>query len=737
MKKQTNKVGKLNLHTISRLRAKAFPESNLPSHGLKLSWWSGFIFNTLETVKRVVIRSPKSPLHFLAYKNRKKFYKAIFYRYGKQITSISRYALEIMVLMGNSGWGNTVLNVISFRGMGSLLLRFTKAYYLLMIRVAVLAKDPEKTVYACRVLRLLVSDVELAVNVKLASRYSLALMNNRNYDYLLRGCRNVENSLSSELNFALAFSCLMAGDFQRADEFIKKALTLALIQNFDAWFFYRVQGRIQLALDNYEGAKELFEISCSLKPESVIAHQNYAGRYDLENYKPKQWEIDHAGELMIYDNLGQLAEDCFLAGNMKLSMKFYHDLLHYQESLSSNFTLPSKLQGQLGEYPGYDPLKSNWILPYEWVIQFGHIGLLDTYIKMVRLGMLADGNHLLLAPKNKVSNQAFLDLWSEYFVIIRDQSLVDELFPYQRYIGRSFMAYPGDGGNAEHWTSAGARASMEWTEKSLEPLLKLDKEELQNGDTRLQSLGVPKGGWYVGLHVREGGFYNEAQGGSNEHRNARIEDYLPAIKEVTGRGGWVVRLGDVSMLPLPEDIPGVIDYALSTEKSEEMDMFLLATCRFIIGTTTGLTTAAQCFGTPMVLVNCLSGDWQLWTGNIDFITKLIYDTRQRRHLSYREVYTESFQKLLIDNQLMQRKGFIAKANSPEDILQAVYYKLDVVMGPKSDQSEHIDTFNAYRRAINKTPNIFGAAKPVPGFIEKYSELLTNDDHYKASEPSDN
>ena len=52
------------------------------------------------------------------------------------------------------------------------------------------------------------------------------------------------------------------------------------------------------------------------------------------------------------------------------------------------------------------------------------------------------------------------------------------------------------------------------------------------------------------------------------------------------RGAWCLRMGDPSMRPMPR-APRVIDYAHSAIRSDWMDVFLCARCRFFIGNTSG------------------------------------------------------------------------------------------------------------------------------------------------------
>ena len=93
---------------------------------------------------------------------------------------------------------------------------------------------------------------------------------------------------------------------------------------------------------------------------------------------------------------------------------------------------------------------------------------------------------------------------------------------------------------------------------------------------------MPPDAWFVALHVRESGFWKSLDTKFPNNRSADIATYLPAIREITRRGGWVIRVGDAEMGALPP-MEHVIDYAHSPAKSDWMDVFLYGGCRFFIG----------------------------------------------------------------------------------------------------------------------------------------------------------
>src|SRR5262249_4565855 len=154
-----------------------------------------------------------------------------------------------------------------------------------------------------------------------------------------------------------------------------------------------------------------------------------------------------------------------------------------------------------------------------------------------------------------------------------DPDLVNELFPYQRQIGANFMALRGRGEYAEPWTRAAARTQVAWAQAKRGPLLALDPMMMKTGRATLGALGISPDRWYAGLHVRASSFYGESKSGISDHRNSRLSDYLPAVRDIVDRGGIVVRLGDGTMEPMPK-MDGVIDYAHSEWKSPAMDLFL-------------------------------------------------------------------------------------------------------------------------------------------------------------------
>jgi putative glycosyltransferase (TIGR04372 family) len=539
------------------------------------------------------------------------------------------------------------------------------------------------------------------------------------YDRIVREVPRPESLDSFAVNFAVGVAHMYRGSFPAALHFLTAA---AAGGDSNA---LRKLGCVYALMKDYAKAAECFRASVERDPRSVMSHQNYAAGYDPSTYAPSAWELENAGELLIYDNLIQVGENFYHQGRYEDTFRCYQAALDHQDTLARKWSIPQALVARIAASSVHFKLDLPVrLLGYEWVTLIGHIGFIDCHLRMAELGTLPRANYVLLAPRRKIVNEAFLALFEPHVCIIEDPVLVDELLPYQRLVGDQFIAVRSNGKLAEPWAHATARAQIEWAQAKRDPIVAIQQQLRERGRARLREVGVTAD-WFVAMHIREGGYHGDGPGTTREHRSANVGDYLDAIAHITSRGGAVVRLGDKTMTPL-RGLPGVFDYARSDIKSAEMDLFLCAEARLFVGTTSGLTTAVQALGTPMLLVNCISNDCQFWHDKTDFTLRMVYDRAAKRYLSLRETYRQPLQALLIDTALLVRRGLEIHANRPEDILAAVRYKLDCLGGKTRPLREGGPLLEHYQTAIANNSFNFGGGMPVPAFLEGYPELLSLD-----------
>jgi putative glycosyltransferase (TIGR04372 family) len=184
------------------------------------------------------------------------------------------------------------------------------------------------------------------------------------------------------------------------------------------------------------------------------------------------------------------------------------------------------------------------------------------------------------------------------------------------------------------------------------------------GKLECKRMGLPDDAWFVCLHVRESGWHKDTM----VERNANVMNYTGAIREVTDRGGWVIRLGDPTMKKLPP-LDKVIDYPFTASKSYAMDLYLLSECRAYIGMQSGIFSIALLFQRPMIITNMASWLYPYPQNPGDIgVLKHVYCKSKKRFLSAREwmaepLHATSFRELSDDYVLFE--------NEPEELEAAV------------------------------------------------------------------
>lgn len=205
----------------------------------------------------------------------------------------------------------------------------------------------------------------------------------------------------------------------------------------------------------------------------------------------------------------------------------------------------------------------------------------------------------------------------------------------------------------------------EWPKQIAMPIdVGLAEDKLRLAEKQRRALGLPDDAWFACLHVRESGFHRDTV----VERNASIANYISAIKEITDRGGWVVRLGDASMTPLPP-LDRVIDYPFTPFKSELMDVYLISQCRVYIGMISGIYDVAVLFQRPIILTNMTNWLWAYPPKAGDLgILKHLYSKSRGRFLSAQEWMEEPWDAIGIR---AFGPDYVLHENTPEELADVV------------------------------------------------------------------
>ena len=272
-----------------------------------------------------------------------------------------------------------------------------------------------------------------------------------------------------------------------------------------------------------------------------------------------------------------------------------------------------------------------------------------------------------------------------------------------------------DGLTYYNWQLA-ERVLKRWEAERRGPVLTLPPEVIERGHSTLASAGIPREAWFVAMHVREP-TSNLFHASLHSVLNAQIADYLPAIKEITNRGGWVIRMGDPTMSPMP-NLPNVFDYCHSAGRSDWMDMFLLACCRFFLGTSSGPAYVPPIYGVPTALTNWWPPAQRPWDTQAIFTPKLHRHMQTGTNLTLSQSLSEPFGYCNSVDQFRDSAQLEVKDSLPDDIRDATIEMIERLEGTVIYSAEDLDLRERAARIYEANSSAHGVGQLARDFLRR-------------------
>lgn len=355
-----------------------------------------------------------------------------------------------------------------------------------------------------------------------------------------------------------------------------------------------------------------------------------------------------------------------------------------------------------------------------WGIAIGHTSHLDYRIRQAIESGIPPGDRIMLAPpSSRVANRALLELWRPHMTIVDSAAdLPASLETLSNLEENYYVRRVADGRMLYFWEEA-AEVYERWDREGRRGLMTLPDAWRARAPAAMRALGIPEGRWHVCLHVRSPGF-------KTHHRlrmsslDARIETYLPAIREIVAQGGVVVRMGDKSMPPLPP-MPGVVDYAHAASKADWLDVYLCATARFFVGTSSGLGYVPALFDVPCVLTNWFPVGTRPWRRRDLYIPKRHCDSRTGRTLGVSRAFAPPLGYVHVPQEIAAA-GAALVDNSPEEIHEVVLEMLAELETP-GVADPALDARRLEFDRLCRAARCAGAARIGKGFLDRHPQLL--------------
>ncbi len=336
----------------------------------------------------------------------------------------------------------------------------------------------------------------------------------------------------------------------------------------------------------------------------------------------------------------QIANTEFLCGRYNEARKHWTLVAHQRELVRNKYSGLDNRIRFLGD---------------TWLMAIGHVATLGTFIQAMRMGLYGDIRPVLVYQRRKPpAGMEIIRLLSQFIEVHEIDGDAIEYkwrmisggahYDYERAVEvvigytEDFWYAPDLDGSISWYGPAGAAIDAAARAQGLAPVLSYSEDETRRRRILLERLyGLPRDAWFVGLHVREPGFHGNWHTAMPGTRNADIDSYEEAVDAVIQAGGYVVRLGDPSMKPF-RPRPEVIDYATSDMRRPDLDVFLCAAARFVVGTNSGYSLVPSLFGVRCLLTNWSPIGTPNWITHDKLVPKRIWDREAGRYLSIEEMY---------------------------------------------------------------------------------------------------
>lgn len=375
--------------------------------------------------------------------------------------------------------------------------------------------------------------------------------------------------------------------------------------------------------------------------------------------------------------------------------QFHHYLGDSRKTGFYNLILAKKKQEERMQTFGAN---SNVFLDPGWTSSIGHLGLLSMFIRFKEINVHSDAKSpivLNITPNNNI----LLNLYAKHLNIVPFRF---ELHGHFRTQFQLLNNLETEIGNLDLY--AAFNYAMKQTR--YKQLFDLPEKVKESGFSFLNKFGFSEKDWFVTFHIRETKNNDELSNPSNPS----ISSYVYAMKHVIDIGGWVVRVGNQDMTPLPENIksnPRVIDFAQMRDQTECLNLFFLGACRVMVATESGPKLIPSLFGRPCLVTNLHHvshcHDLPGYT-----IPQLIYSSNKKQVLNLRD----SLAIPLGWNNRREALGYVRHENSPEDILEG----LKCVLHDYQNSIYNERGFGEFRSLEN-------SAKISPSFLSRYPNYL--------------
>ena len=304
--------------------------------------------------------------------------------------------------------------------------------------------------------------------------------------------------------------------------------------------------------------------------------------------------------------------------------------------------------------------------------------------------------------KKYVCNKQLEKMWRRSGLIILPRWLLHPLFRVNRFIN---IFVPGGIYHEVGYLCGALKGSVNSVLdvhnllERFQPHINFSDDEERKGKRILNDFGIPEDAKFVCLLVRDSGYLDRHK--ESEHlerwsyhsfRDGDIDRYVLAAEELASRGYYIFRMGVKVLKPLKSSNPKIIDYANSKIRSDFMDIYLGAKCRFCISTSSGFD------GIPTIFRKPIAFTCHVPFGNFAYLrksnkgtlvlTKHHINKKNRKKLTISEIFSANV-AFAYTSDKYKLNDIELEENSPEEIRDFVIEMDERLNGHWKDTNEDL------------------------------------------------
>ncbi len=281
-----------------------------------------------------------------------------------------------------------------------------------------------------------------------------------------------------------------------------------------------------------------------------------------------------------------------------------------------------------------------WILkPFFWVKlgklhhgRLGHLALeTEIFLRRCQLDIFSNRFfYYFLCDSRNVANLPLLNMFKRVLKIYESRILVsifDGMFPLLK--------------NTPFYQPLGLQDNEYFEFNKANPSICFSPKEIQKGRELLKKMNVDfDNDSYICIFSRDSAFLEKTMPHNNwgyhDRRNSDIDNFIEAIKFLIEKKMTVIRVGSVVNKPISYSHPRLIDYSVSEYQCPFLDIFFMGTCKFFIGTPSGISNIATIFDIPMANVQISDFNIVPFGKNCLYIPKKFKFTKTGQYLNFKK-----------------------------------------------------------------------------------------------------